>query len=215
MFYNARMKTLIWDSNGTILDDVDIDIEIESILLDRRGMPRIPSKDWYLEHFRFPVKDYYYDLGYTFDDETYEDISVQYQELYRERIFRIPLNPGVEDKLQQAHEQGYRNVIISASEQNLLELQLKELGIRDMFDAVIGIPDMLAVSKVEQAKKWMKADGVDPDECIYIGDTDHDVETAHALGIERIYLVSFGHQAAHLLQRACSRVVDSFDEVVL
>ena len=101
------------------------------------------------------------------------------------------------------------------SEQKLLELQLNELGIREMFDAVIGIPDMLAVSKVEQARKWMKEDGAGPEECIYIGDTDHDTETAHALGIDRVYLVSFGHQAAHLLRKVCRNVVDSFDEVIL
>ena len=215
MLYIEHMKTLIWDFNGTILDDVAVDIEIENILLERRGMPLIPSEDWYREHFRFPVRDYYDDLGYTFEDETYEDISEQYQELYSRMCVQAGLNPGVAEKLQEAHGKGYRNVIVSASEQSILERQLEELGIIGMFEAIIGIDNKLAHSKVQTAAEWMKKDGVRGEDCIYIGDTDHDAETAHALGVEQIYLVTFGHQSRHILEKVCSRVVDTLDEVVL
>ncbi len=216
LFYNARMKTLIWDFNGTIIDDVDIDIEIENILLKERGMALIPSREWYLEHFRFPVRDYYDDLGYTFtDEETYDDISVEYQKLYRRFLPYIQLNKGVRRKLAEAAELGYRNVIVSASEQSLLEQQVRDLGIFEYFDALIGIPDILAASKVGRAREWMRKDAVDPADCIYIGDTDHDMDTARALGIETVYLVTFGHQAEHILRKVCDRVISSLDEVIL
>ncbi|MBQ6533170.1 MAG: HAD family hydrolase, partial [Solobacterium sp.] len=61
------MKTVIWDYNGTILDDLDICLQIENEMLKERRMPAWPvDRETYLDHFGFPVIDYYYYIGYTF-----------------------------------------------------------------------------------------------------------------------------------------------------
>ena len=51
-------KLLIWDFNGTILDDMELCLAIENEMLLERGMPTI-SKEWYLGHFSFPIRAYY------------------------------------------------------------------------------------------------------------------------------------------------------------
>ena len=50
-------KLLIWDFNGTILDDAELCYVIENELLLERGMKPI-TREWYLEHFSFPIRDY-------------------------------------------------------------------------------------------------------------------------------------------------------------
>ena len=65
------LKLLIWDWNGTILDDTRLCIDIENELLRERGMPEI-TEAWYLSHFTFPVRRYYAKMGYTFETESFE-----------------------------------------------------------------------------------------------------------------------------------------------
>ena len=54
-----KYSHIIWDFNGTILDDVSIGIEAINMLLLRRGLKTIDSVDEYRRIFGFPIKDYY------------------------------------------------------------------------------------------------------------------------------------------------------------
>ena len=56
-------RTIIWDWNGTLLDDVDISIAATNMLLEERGLPLLDKKR-YQEVFDFPVKDYYARIGF-------------------------------------------------------------------------------------------------------------------------------------------------------
>lgn len=78
------MKTLIWDFNGTIIDDAVYCLEIEKKMLRDRGMYADFTLEEYKDMFCFPVIDYYYKLGYTFENESYDDISVEFNRLYAE-----------------------------------------------------------------------------------------------------------------------------------
>ena len=73
----------------------------------------------------------------------------------------------------------------------------------------------LAASKVEMAKRWMENSDVSPEECLYIGDTDHDYETAEALGISNCVLAACGHQSYEILKKKTDNVVHSLWEVAL
>ena len=60
--FSCRMvimkKVLIWDFNGTIIDDVDYCIEIENTMLRERNMDFISTYEQYRRDFCFPVIDY-------------------------------------------------------------------------------------------------------------------------------------------------------------
>ena len=80
-----RYKYIIWDWNGTLLDDVKINIEIINILLSERGLPLIDSTDKYRNLFSFPIQSFYKELGFTFKDEPFETVARQYAFMYDER----------------------------------------------------------------------------------------------------------------------------------
>ena len=50
---------IIWDWNGTLLNDVNRNCALMNRMLRRRGMPAIPSLTRYREIFRFPIREYY------------------------------------------------------------------------------------------------------------------------------------------------------------
>lgn len=209
------MKTIIWDFNGTIVDDTHLCLEIENKMLADRNMKGGYTLEEYRNLFCFPVIDYYRLLGYTFEKESYEDLSVVFNDLYNQGFPNLKLVPGVKEKLEEACEKGYQNVILSATRQSSLELEVQILGIENYFSELIGINDDLAFSKLEHAQKWFLQADIHPEECIYIGDTLHDLECANALGIANCKLVACGHQSYEVLKRNWNQVYHDLSEVVL
>jgi len=65
------VETIIWDWNGTLLNDVDICVESINILLSERGHKPL-SKSLYREIFTFPVKAYYELAGFDFTNESFD-----------------------------------------------------------------------------------------------------------------------------------------------
>ena len=54
----SKYKYIIWDWNGTLLNDVWLCIEIMNEMLENRNLPSI-TYDKYREIFDFPVQRYY------------------------------------------------------------------------------------------------------------------------------------------------------------
>ena len=170
-----RYDCIIWDFNGTILDDVLIGIESINTLLGERNLPQIGSKDEYRESFGFPIVEWYKRLGFDFDKENYDVVAKQWVGEYLSRETEARLCDGVLAVLKKFHSDDIRQVIISASEINMLKKQVEFLGIKDYFDEIVGKSDIYASGKKEVAQKWRSLNHGD---MLFVGDTDHDHETA-------------------------------------
>ena len=209
-------KLLIWDFNGTIINDTSVCLSIENKMLQERNMKYGYTEEDYRKLFCFPVIDYYKKIGYTFEKESYKEVSDEFNEMYDSLFHTIPLFEDFIPKIEEAIDKGYDNVIVSATLQEALECQVESLNIKKYFKELIGIDDNMAFSKVEHAKKWMKEKNINPSDCTYIGDTLHDLETINALNITNYYLVSAGHQSYEVLkEKANGHVVHTLKEVNL
>ena len=54
-----RPELILWDWNGTLLDDVALCVDALNRLLARYGYPQRYDRDQYRAIFGFPVQDYY------------------------------------------------------------------------------------------------------------------------------------------------------------
>ena len=63
-----KYKHIIWDWNGTLIDDRRFCIDIMNEVLKKRQMETM-TEEWFLDNFCFPVKDYYLKLGFNFEKE--------------------------------------------------------------------------------------------------------------------------------------------------
>ena len=207
------MKYVIFDFNGTILDDTDVCLKAENEAIAKYLPSRAPlTRDEYLQVFTFPVKSYYEKIGFTFDEHSYEEIGDFWFKRYCELKDEYAVYEGVIDILESNHKKGFHNILLSVSKKEEMLKQLDELGIAAYFDEVLGIDHIYATSKIEIAKDWIK--DKDPQECIMIGDTLHDLECARAMKVECI-LVANGHQAKNVLLKEYDRVVDDIREICL
>lgn len=208
------MKTILWDYNGTILDDVKLCHRIECAMLKKRGM-RTFSLDEYRDMFCFPVINYYHRMGYTFETESYEDVSVEFNEAYDAGFNECSIAEGFYDIVGKAQSCGYDNVIISAANRGKLREQCGQLGISSCFREILGTDNLLGGSKIHLAEEFMERSGLRPEDCMFIGDTLHDMETAAAVGIRDIVLVASGHQSRRVLEEGWGNVVDTLKEIEL
>ena len=196
----------VWDFNGTILDDVRVGIDVVNTLLARRALPQIDSAERYRSLFRFPIKDYYSDLGFDFSKERYEDIADEWAKLYDENSARAPLREGVTEALSRFRRAGVSLSVLSASEKGMLTSMLGARVILDRFDDIVGLDGFCAHSKTEAAALW--AARVRPQRTLMIGDTDHDFFAARAMGADCV-LVCGGHQSRQALERCGCPVLEN------
>ena len=207
------MKYVIFDFNGTVLDDVDVCIKAENYTIEHFKLDRKPlTKEEYLELFTFPVKRYYELVGFDWKKNSYEEVGQYWFNWYRELRNEYKVFDGVKEMLIKNHEHGNKNILLSASSLKELKIQLVELGISEYFDEVLGIDNIYAGSKVEIALNWIK--DKDPKQCMMIGDSLHDLEVAQAMNVDCM-LVAKGHQSKRILLENYDKVVDDIREVEL
>ena len=189
---------VIWDFNGTILDDVQIGIDSLNTLLDRRNLPLVESKESYKSWFMFPIIEGYKKIGFDFDKESYDDVAAEWVKEYLDREKNASVVPGVIEALEFFKNMGVVQVILSASEISMLKRQLSSLGVSKYFDEIIGLDNIKAAGKTDIAIAWRKEHA--DDKLLFIGDTDHDHQVAVAMNADCI-LVSSGHQSHERLEK--------------
>lgn len=205
------MKYVIFDFNGTILDDTDVGLAAENHCIEEFGLNRPPlTKDEYLHVFTFPVKDYYEKVGFDWNIHSFKEVGACWFKWYCALKDEYKVHEGVIDLLKRNREKGIRNIILSASSLEAMKQQLIELNILEYFDEVLGIDNIYAGSKIDIALNWIK--DKNPEDCIMLGDTLHDLEVAKAMNVDCI-LIANGHQAKDILTKEYNKVVDDIRQV--
>jgi len=208
---SQRYDTFIWDWNGTLIDDRDVCIEILNRSLESRGLPELTCEK-YLEIFEFPVVNFYQKAGFDFAKERFEIIGMEYIKAYEKMMFRCCLHSQARSLLDHLRLQGKKQYILSALFEHDLRRIIAHFKLSDYFTAVRGLSDQYANSKVELGRKLVRECGVDSSRTLMIGDTLHDRETAHELGIDCV-LVAAGHNSHERLLKAGVPVYRSLDDL--
>lgn len=207
-----KYKHIIWDWNGTLLDDVWLCVEIVNTLLITHQQNRI-TEDHHRNHFDFPIEDYYEKLGFDFKKESFQILTDKFIGLYSQRVKECNLHKDSSEILKHLNGKGCTQSILSAAEQGILNNMVDHFGLNSVFGKILGLSDNLARSKVEIGKQKIRELHVDPKEVVYIGDTFHDFEVAEHIGVDSV-LISHGHHSVKKLQSANVTIVHSLQELV-
>jgi phosphoglycolate phosphatase len=203
-------KRLIWDWNGTLLDDVSAAVNALNRMLVSRDASPI-TVDHYRRRFGFPVRPFYEELGVDLDKWDWNAICADFHSY-------VAVEPqSVRDDarlaLETARDAGFRQCVLSALRQDLLEDALERNGLRGFFDFVYGVDNLDGASKLQRGRELVAAIGPELKNTTLIGDTVHDAEVAKALGVSCV-LVSCGHQTEVRLSATGCTVVPSLSAAV-
>lgn len=184
-------KIIIWDWNGTLLKDVEANLKIINRLLEDRDLKKIDLAR-YRKLFKMPIVEFYRDLGFNFEKESFEKIAIEYFGLYKNEFENMNLSDGVIEVLNEIKKKGYKQYIISAMNEVDLVEQVKSKGIAEFFENIVGVDNIHGISKKQRAIDFISTVPKTP-KMIFIGDMDHDFEVARAIGA-RCILYKNGHQ---------------------
>lgn len=205
--YLENRTHIIWDWNGTLLDDTALMVDVIGDILQSHGKKRITHQN-YIDLFRFPVKDYYRSLGFDFEKVSFETLSEQFTAGYKLGLVKTQLHRGMKDFLQQIREAHISQSVLSAAHEVYLEEQLEYFGIRHHFEHVYGLKDFHAKGKLDRGRQLMDETQMPRKTTILIGDTDHDLEVGLALGVD-VLILADGHQSYQRLNPKHTKTLES------
>ena len=206
---------ILWDWNGTLLDDTQAALDTLNIMLAKRGAAPI-AMDFYRDHFAFPVRPFYKSIGVCLENEDWDALAREYHDIYARQPKR--LNAEAIAALERAKAAGARQAIISALRQDLLDAATAALGVATYMDLVYGVDNLDGASKLDRARELLKAIALpggsagEPVDVCLIGDALHDKEVADALGIRCVLCAQGSHAAWRL--RAVAPTGDTLLEAV-
>lgn len=207
-----RIKAIIWDWNGTLLNDVDICIQSINRLLQQRSFPLLDKK-LYKELFTFPVRNYYEQIGFDFNKEDWEIVAIEFIEIYQQKIKESCLFPDVEKVLKHFYEKEILQVVLSAMEQKSLVSSMQYFGIESYFYYILGITNHFAESKQHNSLQLLRQIKTKPSEVCLVGDTIHDYEVAREIGCQCV-LIANGHQSEERLKTTGIPVISTLSDLI-
>ncbi len=208
---NVTYTHIIWDWNGTLLNDVGAALNSVNAMLKRRGKPQINMEQYY-EYIGIPIRRFYEHI-LDLETEEYSEVLKEYNKGYEQQIYEIGLSKGAKETLEKLQKAGIRQMIVSSCEQNQLNNYIKHFDLGNYFDAVLGSEDFFAGSKVERAKLYLETNRIDPASVLVVGDLVHDYQMAQNIGAACI-LVSIGHQSETTLVESGAKVVASISQIM-
>jgi phosphoglycolate phosphatase len=206
-----KYRHVIWDWNGTIIDDVHICVDVLNSILADYNKENV-TLEKYRSEFDFPVIDYYTKLGFDFSRVSYDVIAKQYISQYNKKQYECSLQGGAAQVLKTIAEKGLGQSILSAYNQQMLEEVVKHFGLVDFFDNLVGLSDFYAKSKLENGKELIKKLRISRSSVLLIGDTTHDYEVAEQIGTDCI-LIDDGHQERKRLESTSALIVNAITDI--
>jgi phosphoglycolate phosphatase len=205
----VHYKSVIWDWNGTLLDDVEVSVGIANEILGEHSLPVLEISH-YREIFDFPVTSYWERAGMDLSRVDFERLSERFCNRFDELVHSIPLFDSALAILDESARRGAMQFVLSATEQSALYAMLAQKNLGHHFTDIRGRKDRLAHSKVDVGRQMLAEHGIAPEDAVLIGDTLHDAEVARELGVDCV-LVSTGHHSLRRLEASGAAVVPSLE----
>ena len=208
-----KYRHLIWDWNGTLLDDAWLCRDIMNGQLRLRGLP-VLSQEKYEEIFDFPVEKYYRAVGFDWSRESFQEAGTEFIVEYEKRKKECALQAEAEGLLEKIAKGGWSQAVLSAYSHHSLDEFLGHFGVRRHFRSIAGSRDHYASGKVEHGLRMLQELHVSPRETLLIGDTTHDAEVARAMGVDCL-LVPSGHNSRARLEACGVPLVETLGAIRL
>jgi len=206
-----KIKEIVWDWNGTLINDTSLCVDILNKILFLHDQPSI-SIEYYRNNFSFPVSAFYKIISLPSSGKKFDDVSLSFISEYRLKWKECNLQPGVLQILKLIKQLGLRQSILSAGNQSDVEVFLDHFKLESFFNQVFGTDNIKAEGKIELGKKFITDSNLRPDEILLVGDTIHDLQVANEIGCSVLFF-SQGHNSNNQLFGYSVPIINDLMEV--
>ncbi|MCK9929884.1 HAD family hydrolase [Frankia sp. Mgl5] len=186
--------TVLFDWNGTLVDDLPRSHLAACAVLESRGMPTIPLTQ-FRDRFRLPLSALFADLGVP------HRVCAAAEAQWNALITGLPvtLRTGALDMLTVLAHYGAASGVISAAATEAVTPDLHATGTGDLFNVVVG-----GIADKAVALRWFTAHRSahrSSPRVAYVGDPEHDMSSARRTGALVIGITG-GYRPAQALREA-------------
>jgi phosphoglycolate phosphatase-like HAD superfamily hydrolase len=205
---------VVWDWNGTILDDNDAVVAAVNTVCDLFGRAPIDLEFW-RSTYRRPLLDCYQDLlGRALSADEWAEIDRLFHDAYRALLPTVRLSPGIPDALHRWRRDGGSQSLLSMWFHDELVPLVAEYGLAELFTRIDGLRvGVGGHGKTDHLVAHLDALEVDRSTVLVVGDVLDDAAAARAAGV-RCVLVTTGVTARAVLETSGVPVVDSISEAL-
>lgn len=213
------MAHIVWDWNGTLLDDFDLNVLAVAAACAGTGAGGVKVDGaLYRRHYTRPITAFYEGLlGRPLRDGEWEALNERYHAAYAEGKRSCRLAEGAREALAATAEQGATQSLLSMWEHDDLQRMVRAFGLDPWFVLVQGQPrrgpDTKQASLARHLARLREEAGVEEHEAVAIGDTIDDAAAAAACGIACV-LVEGGPHPPEALAGAGAPLVPTLLDAV-
>lgn len=179
------MKTFLFDLDGTLINSLGDLADSVNHVLEKRGLPTHPE-----EAFCYFVGDGMRNLIIRAlpeelrTPEMIEQVLQDYASYYSSHTaVRTRPYPGVVDTLRELKNLGCKTAVVTNKPDAQANIVMGELFEKDLFDLVAGNREGFATKPDPSlALDVMRRLGVKPEDCVFVGDSGVDMQTAKNCG---------------------------------
>ena len=207
-----KYKHIIWDWNGTLLNDRWLCVEGINQGLSKRNLPII-SDHIYRDVFTFPVEKYYKKLGFNFEEEPFEVAGDEFVVYYQKYFSKADLQKDARFVLNTILKANITQSILSAGKHDFLLEWVLNYDLKNYFIEIVGINNQYANGKIEQGLTLINNLPYNKKDIILIGDTIHDSEVAEKINVN-CFLIDHGHVSKKRLQSTGRKVFSNLKDIL-
>jgi phosphoglycolate phosphatase-like HAD superfamily hydrolase len=200
------MKHIVWDWNGTLLDDLQLVVAATNASLASAGGGPVTVED-HRRDFRRPVPHYYgWVLGRELSDAEFTNLDDEFHTAYNAGLADCTLAPDAREAL--ASWDGSQSLLSMWFHHELVPT-IDRFGLTEHFRRVDGLRATVGGgTKAPHLAVHLEALGLRGDECVLIGDSLDDAAAAESVGADCV-LYSGGLTDAEKLAAAGVPVADT------
>lgn len=205
------MKHLVWDWNGTLLDDLKLVVDATNVCLATVGGPVITA-DEHRRDFRRPILDYYaHVLERPVDQVEFQLLDDAFHNAYRRGMAELRLAP---DALAAMAKWPGTQSLLSMFFHDELLVEVERHGLGAHLVRVDGLPGAVGGHrKAAYLERHLAALALDATEVVLIGDSVDDGDAARSVGAAAV-LYAGGFTDPALLRATGLPVAHSLLEAV-
>ncbi len=190
---------VVWDWNGTLLDDLAIVIESLNVGIGHFGVGPI-GEEGYRDHFTRPVRSFYDSLlGRAVTDMEWAHLDKTFHDEYFRRVGDAPLATDAIEALDRVERMGCRQSLLSMTTHQQLVDIVTSHGIADRFVRIDGLTEATGGLKAMHLRRHLEMMGVDPAGVVVVGDTPDDAVAARHVGARAVLYDGGSHHLPTLL----------------
>ena len=215
---SADKKFIVWDWNGTLLDDADAVVACVNIVLERAGCAPKTADEMRAIHPR-KIHDIYRAAGVPEEklSQFMEEERQIFHNTYEPLADKAPLRQGAAALLKNLKANNVTNLIVSNHIIPEIARLLASHNIAEYFEEVLAYPsrDMQFknMTKGEKLHAYIKEKGLNASNAVIVGDTLEEIEIARELGMGSISITNGMISEKRLRELKPDHVIHALDEM--